>query len=128
MPNLHQILGALMDPTLVAAVAAVAGPLCAYLVAAKRFSGKIASSDAADLWKESSAIREWSGTQITALSSNVARLEQRVQALEGSNEELSRENSRLVRENERLNGQVRALSTELSACHRRITELEAQVA
>lgn len=117
-----------MTPTLIAIVAAIAGPLGAYLVAARRFSGKIASSDATDLWKESSAIREWSGTQIASLTKHVARLELRVQALEGSNAELARENRELLRENEKLHGQVRGLSAELSACHRRISELEAQIA
>jgi chromosome segregation ATPase len=117
-----------LTPTLIAIVAAIAGPLGAYLVAARRFSGKIASSDATDLWKESSAIREWSGSQIAALSENVTRLEQRVRDLENAERELARENTVLVRENEKLHGQVRALSTELSACHRRISELEAQIA
>jgi chromosome segregation ATPase len=117
-----------MTPTLIAIVAAIAGPLGAYLVAARRFSGKIASSDATDLWKESSAIRDWSGNQITLLSENVSRLEERVHDLENAERELSRENSRLVRKNEALRGQVRALSTELAQCRRKITDLEAQIA
>lgn len=116
-----------MSPTTVALVAAVAGPLGAYIVAARRFSGKIASSDATDLWKESSAIREWSSTQIAVLSQHVAKLEERVSSLEGSNEDLSRENRTLLRENQKLHGQVRGLSAELASCRRRVTELEVQI-
>jgi chromosome segregation ATPase len=117
-----------MDPTVVAVIAAVAGPLGAYVVAAKRFSGRIASSDATELWKESSSIREWSGAQITALTQKVERLESSVRALEDNNEELAHENRVLLGKNEKLHGQVRALSTELASCRRRVAELEAQIA
>jgi predicted RNase H-like nuclease (RuvC/YqgF family) len=116
-----------VTPTVIATVAAVVGPLAAYLVAARRFSGKISNSDATDLWKESSAIREWSSTQIAKLTEHVERLEARVVLLEGSNEGLSRENRTLLRENQKLHGQVDGLSVELAACRRRVTELEVQI-
>jgi hypothetical protein len=71
------------DPGVVALVAALAAPVVTYLVAARRFSGKIETTEAADLWKESRDIRKWSRDRIELLES-------RVQYLEEENEELRR--------------------------------------
>lgn len=100
-----------MTPTLVAIIAAVAAPLGAYLVAARRFSGRIENSDATDLWEESRAIRTWSKEQIDALSERVRRLEE--------------SNAGLAEENRDLRGQVRNLTSKLERANARIAELEA---
>lgn len=55
-----------VDPTLGVLVAGIVGPLGAYFLASRKMSGKIATSEAAQLWEESRAIREWSATRITA--------------------------------------------------------------
>lgn len=64
-----------MTPTVIAVIAAVAAPLGAYLVAARRFSGRIESSDAKELWAESRSIRDWSQGRIASLEARVATLE-----------------------------------------------------
>lgn len=91
---------ATIDPTYIAfagVAAGLAGPLVAYLAAARRFSGKIASSDASELWAESKSIREHLHEEIAALKRRVAGLEQ----------------------------DNRNLATRLETCRRRVAELEA---
>jgi hypothetical protein len=56
-------------------IAALAGPVVAYLVAARRFSGKIETTEAADLWRESRDIRKWSRDRIEQLEHRIAHLE-----------------------------------------------------
>lgn len=73
-----------MTPTLITITAAIAAPLGAYLIAAKRFSGRIESSDAKDLWEESRAIREWSSNRIDQLSDRIEALERENQELKAS--------------------------------------------
>ena len=60
--------------TIIALVAALVGPLGAYLVAARRFSGQIETSAASELWAESSAIRVWSAARIKELQEEIAEL------------------------------------------------------
>jgi hypothetical protein len=96
---------AAIDPAYVAVVVAVAGPLAAYLVAVRRFSGKIESSDASQLWEESRSIREWSVRELGELRERVAVLET--------------DKSTLAHEN-------RTLTLELAACRERVAVLEAQ--
>lgn len=85
-------------------VAAVVAAVGAYLAAYRRFSGRIGSSEASELWKESTSIREWSRARIEALErenehcremvdklreermhdlERIARLESRLQMFEG---------------------------------------------
>ena len=84
------------DPVLVALLVALLGPLVTYLVAAKRFSGKVKNSDASQLWEESRSIREWSAAQIK-------RLEDEIQELRTENRtlynllELEREENRTLK-------------------------------
>ena len=72
-----------MTPTVVVItiIAACAAPLGAYLIAARRFSGRIESSDAKDLWAESRSIRDWSQGRIASLEARVAHLEEENRAL-----------------------------------------------
>lgn len=75
----------------IAIIGALAGPIVAYIVAARRFSGKIETTEAKELWEESKAIRDWSQRRIEAL-------ENRVLALEEENRQLRSElNGRLSR-------------------------------
>lgn len=110
-----------MAPTLIAALAAILGPLVTFLIVAKRFSGKIANSEAGDLWKESAAIRadlfkrneyltqklEETGEQLRDLARQLDDLDDRIGELRAENTRLKAENTRLkkrVTELEALNG------------------------
>ena len=77
-----------MSPTVLAAIAAFAAPIGAYLVAARRFSGKIKTSEAEELWVESRSIRQDATMRISELNRVVERLETRVDSLEGENDRL----------------------------------------
>lgn len=82
-----------MDPTtLVAVIAAVAAPIGAYLLAARKMSGRIRTSDASDLWAESRDIREDYKAQLEKANERTSRLEDRVARLERTNAELVGEN------------------------------------
>jgi uncharacterized protein YqfA (UPF0365 family) len=70
-------------------IAAVIAALGTYLLAARRFSGKIATSEANQLWKEAAAIREDCRKQVTELRAYVVSLEALIQTLR---EELRRGN------------------------------------
>lgn len=65
-----------ISPSIIALVAALAAPVVTYIVAARRFSGKIETTEAADLWKESRDIRKWSKERIESLEARVAHLEE----------------------------------------------------
>lgn len=88
-----------IDPSATAAVAAaLIGALASYIVAARRFSGKIETTEAKDLWEESRAIRKWSQERIETLNGLVARLEARNVELEKRVDHLEDENDALHRE------------------------------
>lgn len=69
-------------------IAALAGPVVAYLVAARRFSGKIQTTEATDLWEESRSIREWSRERMNELEAKNTALEKRIKHLEDENADL----------------------------------------
>lgn len=70
---------AAIDPAVtVSVVAAALGPIGAYLVAARRLSGKIANSDAEQLWEESRAIREWSQSRLQTQEDEIVELRKTV--------------------------------------------------
>lgn len=75
--------------TTVAVAIALLGPLGAYIVAARRLSGKIGTSEASDLWAESASIRrdyaqrlEIANERIEVLENQKAALEQQVAGLQ----------------------------------------------
>lgn len=70
-----------ITPSVVAIIVALIGPVGAYLIAARRFSGKIETTEARDLWAESASIREWSRRRIEALEAENARLRQEMRQL-----------------------------------------------
>jgi len=122
---------AAVDPVWVAAIAAAAGPLGAYLIAARRFSGKIGSSDASELWEESRSIRDWSKARIEELNALVGRLEGRVTVVESQNIALARENENLIQQIRTLNttiadlrSEIVTLTGELQKSHSRVAQLE----
>jgi predicted RNase H-like nuclease (RuvC/YqgF family) len=82
-------------PVTIAVVAAVVGPLLTYLAAARRLSGRIATSEAASLWAESAAMRQDYLARITQLNATVERCQARVQELENYVDKLREMNGTL---------------------------------
>jgi chromosome segregation ATPase len=125
---------AVIDPTIGLIVAALIGGLGTYLVAARRFSGKIGSSDASELWKESRSIREWSQERIEELTSTVKGLERRVSHVEAQNADLGEANSGLVQQIRdlsdtitELRAEIVQLTKELQQANERVVELEGEI-
>jgi chromosome segregation ATPase len=75
--------------------AALIAPVGAYLLAARRMSGKIATSDASQLWQESKSIRDDYRARLNDAADRAMRLEVRVADLEGTNTKLIQENFEL---------------------------------
>lgn len=101
---------AAVDPVIGVVLVALISPIGAYIMAARRMSGKIATSDAEQLWAESKAIRDWSAERLRAADNEIAELRKRVDRL-----------WRRIRELEDRNLE---LEDELEAAHNRIFELE----
>ncbi len=95
--------------------------LCRYLVAAKKMSGAVKTSDAEQLWTESRSIREWSADRISELTKVIGALEVRVKNVEDRN-------TTLVDENEALEQTIEKLRTELVACRSAIENLTKELA
>lgn len=82
------------------------GAIAAYLSASRRLSGKIDTSEAAQLWAESKSIREEYRERIGVSERRTLRLEERVAILERDNGELVRANGLLAAKNEVLDGTI----------------------
>lgn len=122
----------------VLAVIALVGPLLAYLGAARKLSGKIATSEASDLWEESRAIRQDYQRRIEALTSSLEVCETRIDQLEERNQALYLENGNLKRmiegheatikelreEMHQLRDENTLLKKENAALRKRVDELE----
>lgn len=78
-------------PVTLAIVAALVAPLLTYLAAARRLSGRIATTDATVLWEESRAMRQDYIAQIKELREQLAACEKRVEHLHESNQDLDEE-------------------------------------
>lgn len=74
--------------TLAAIAAPLIAALAAYLLAARKMSGKVTTSEASQLWAESDKIRQ-------DYRSRIAQLEERIMFLEAALEDARRENTRL---------------------------------
>lgn len=114
---------AAIDPAVTVSVAAAAlGPVGAYMVAARRLSGKISNSDAQQLWEESRAIRQWStdrleaqDEEISELRKTVSSLTSRVSLLESEKLELQDELNRARRIISRNRTEMKGVENEESA-------------
>lgn len=96
---------------------ALVGPIGAYLVASRRLSGKIGTSEAGDLWKESQSIRNDYRDRLGVADDRTRDLEKRVAKLEELNNDL-------VRENIHCRGEVAELKATISVLRATITKLE----
>lgn len=110
------LLAAISDST-IAVLALIAGPLGAYIGISRRLSGKIGTSEAADLWAESKSLREDANNKLTASNDRVLALELRVRDVEKENSALTRENIDLMRK-------MSVDETDIQALRSRVEQLE----
>lgn len=93
--------------TVIALAGVLVAPVLAYLAAARRLSGRIATSEASSLWAESASIREDYRAQLASERARTDELEDRVAELVERNRELEQQ---------------------AAACHARCEALERQLA
>lgn len=87
---------AALSPALaIAILSAILTPLITYLVAVRRFSGKVNSSEAESLWEESRSIREWATERIYKLSDENTELHKEVDRLQARCHDLELELERV---------------------------------
>lgn len=107
-----------MNATLaVALIAAVLGPLVAYVTTSRKLSGKIGTSDADALWRESKDVREFTAEQLKIANARISTLEELISSLrkrldraDDHNEDLSRRLERAEAENEECRREIAKLS------------------
>ncbi len=110
-----------MNPSLLVAIGAfVIGPLVGFLAATRKLSGKIATSDASQLWTAAEAMRKEYRDDLLLSNQRVVALETRVANLETLNHDLSVQNAVLqkridvlFRENGTLRVRIALLQDEL---------------
>lgn len=107
-------------------------PLATYLGVVRRLSGRIKTSDAAQLWEESRSIREQLQQRNEYLQTVIDRHAQRIDRLEETVESLGQRNGELENENRALKKLVEAhehtitrLEEENRVLKTRVAELEA---
>jgi len=86
---------AAIDPVLGVLFAAFLAPAGAYLLAVRKMSGKINTTEAAQLWEESKAIREWSAARIDKCDEEILRLKTELEVAKARIAELEKEKRRL---------------------------------
>jgi predicted RNase H-like nuclease (RuvC/YqgF family) len=107
-----------VDAGLAVAIGAlIAGPLLGFLAATRRLSGKIGTSDAAQLWEAAESMRKEYRDDLQQANQRVVNLETRVGNLEQANNELSQENMNLKR-------RVYDLEIENGVLRKKVTSLE----
>ena len=113
-----------MEGAVIASIAvALIAPVGAYLLAARKMSGKIGTSDAGQLWQESKAIREDYRSQLLQSNERALSLEIRMAKAETANSDLRRENDELRRKIDDLESLVKKQSGVIEALQ---TVVEAQ--
>lgn len=113
-----------MTGTYIVGLLALLGPVITYLGLVRRASGRIRTSDAAQLWEESRSIRVDLRADKDALEKRIVTLETQVRDLVGANQGLQQENERLhllVDKHERT---IKRLTAENERLKKRVEELE----
>jgi predicted nucleic acid-binding Zn-ribbon protein len=97
-------------------VVAIVAPIGAYLLAARKMSGKVTTSDASQLWAESRDIRDDYRVRLGSANDRIIGLEGRVTKCEETNLSLEKENlflQRKIQELEELIVELRATIVKL---------------
>jgi predicted RNase H-like nuclease (RuvC/YqgF family) len=116
------------SPALIVAVfVAVVGPLATYFTIVRRMSGKIGTSEASELWKESNSMREDYRSQISQAAGRTLALEERVAKLEERNNELRDENSQLRSQVTELKATIAGLEKRLASMQDKLDRKEAEL-
>lgn len=106
------VIFAAIDPVFGVILVAIIGPTSAYLVAAHKMSGKIATTEATDLWAESRAIREWSADRLDACDKEISELRVALSAALSRVTVLEDENAKLLSRIRGLEREAHALREE----------------
>lgn len=83
----------------------------------KRLSGKVADTDASELWKESASIREDYRDRIQGQNDRIVRLEERVANAESANNSLRERNIELL-------GKLLDAERSLADCQEKLADVE----
>jgi predicted RNase H-like nuclease (RuvC/YqgF family) len=103
-----------IEPALIVAlVAAVVGPIGTYIIAGRRLSGRIDTTEASSLWEESRNIRTDYRDRLAEAEKRMAKLEARIADEERANTKLTRENIDLVAKNQECEWEIRKLKERL---------------
>lgn len=108
------------------------GPVFAALIAGgfafwgvvRRASGRIATTEAADLWKEANSLRDVYRSEIERLNAKILEIDQRLSVLEQENTVLRDQNRVLEQRNEDLHKENLRLEREVQRLTARVDELE----
>lgn len=104
-------------------IGALVGPYLSYRAAGNKSSGQVRSSEATDLWAESSAIRKDLSAQLIDARDRMGRAEERIMKLEGKNEALLEENRKLRQDFTTATTKIDELERENAVLRTRITDL-----
>lgn len=116
-----------MDPVVGVIIGSIIAALSTYFIAVRKLSGRIATTEAAQLWEESNRIREEYRAQLAISNERVVDLEKRVAGIEAHNYELTVDNLRLRNHNAELEKTVGDLQTRIFALEEENTELKSRV-
>jgi chromosome segregation ATPase len=119
MQELLDVIG-VIDPFVGLVVAALIAAAGGYIVAVRRFSGRIGSTEASKLWDAATEMRVEYIARIAELKVEVSGLRERMSAVEIKNTVLSDENERLAE-------QVHHLSDLLEDANSKIEELTSEI-
>ncbi len=118
-----------MNATILVAIsAAIVAPLLTYVIAARRMSGKIQTSEASDLWAESRALRDDYKSQVGMLQTQVKDLISRVRELEENKTMLEKANLQLARRVDDLENELASVKKENQALRADIEEKREELA
>ncbi len=118
-----------MNATILVAIsAAIVAPLLTYVIAARRMSGKIQTSEASDLWAESRALRDDYKSQVGMLQTQVKDLISRVRELEENKTTLEKANLQLARRVDDLENELASVKKENQALRADIEEKREELA
>jgi predicted RNase H-like nuclease (RuvC/YqgF family) len=99
-----------IEPALIVAlIAAVVGPVGTYIIAGRRLSGRIDTTEAASLWEESRAMRTDYRDRLAEAEKRMAKLEARIADEERANTTLTRENIDLIAKNQECEWKIEKL-------------------
>lgn len=108
-------------------VVALVSALASYLLVVRKASGRIVTTEAGELWREASNLRDAYLADIKRLTMRLESVEGRVKTLEIERSELLERNAKLESENRMLRSQNESLRLEVDALKQRLNRIERTV-